>query len=69
MLALPAALLAARGRPWGLALPLMAWLPEPALPFVVIAAVWLPFLAREATFAPDQAGKERATAVLGVLSS
>ncbi len=49
MLMLPAALLAARGRPWGLALPLLSWLPGPALPFVVIAGVWLPFLARPAT--------------------
>jgi hypothetical protein len=47
MLMLPAALLAARGRPWGLALPLLSWLPPVALPFVVIAGVWLPFLARE----------------------
>jgi hypothetical protein len=46
MLMLPAALLAARGRPWGLALPLLSWLPSAALPFVVIASVWLPFLAR-----------------------
>ena len=47
MLMLPAALLAARGRPWGLALPLLSWLPPVALPFVVIAGVWLPFLARD----------------------
>jgi hypothetical protein len=47
MLMLPAALLAARGRPWGLALPLLSWLPAVALPFVVIAGVWLPFTARE----------------------
>jgi hypothetical protein len=46
MLMLPAALLAARGRPWGLALPLLSWLPPVALPFVVIAGVWLPFVAR-----------------------
>lgn len=47
MLMLPAALLAARGRPWGLVLPLLSWLPPVALPFVVIAGVWLPFLARD----------------------
>ena len=46
MLMLPAALLAARGRPWGLALPLLSWLPAAALPFVVMAGAWLPFLAR-----------------------
>jgi hypothetical protein len=69
MLALPAALLAARGRPWGLALPLMAWLPEPALPFVVIAAVWLPFLAREATSVPASSGFDRALAPREMLTS
>jgi hypothetical protein len=47
MLALPAALLAARGHAWGLALPLLSWLPAPVLPFVVVAATWLPFLARD----------------------
>jgi hypothetical protein len=47
MLMLPAALLAARGRPWGLLLPLLSWLPPVALPFVVIAGVWLPFIARD----------------------
>jgi len=47
MLMLPAALLAVRGRPWGLALPLLSWLPPIALPFVVIAGVWLPFTARD----------------------
>jgi hypothetical protein len=47
MLVLPAAFLASRGRTWGLALPLLSWLPGVALPFVVVAAVWLPFFARE----------------------
>ncbi len=47
MLVLPAAFLAARGRSWGLALPLLSWLPGPALPLVALAGVWLPFLARE----------------------
>ena len=47
MLVLPAAFLAARGHSWGLALPLLSWLPGPALPFVALAGVWLPFLARE----------------------
>jgi hypothetical protein len=47
MLLLPAAFLAARGRPWGLALPLLTWLPAPALPIVALAGVWLPFLARD----------------------
>ncbi len=47
MLVLPAAFLAAHGRPWGLALPLLSWLPAVALPFLVLAAVWLPFLGRD----------------------
>lgn len=47
MLVLPAAYLAARGQAWGLALPLASWLPPPVLPFVVLAATWAPFLARE----------------------
>ena len=46
MLVLPAAFLAARGQSWGLALPLLSWLPGPALPFVALAGVWLPFTAR-----------------------
>ena len=47
MLVLPAAFLASRGRAWGLVLPLLTWLPGAALPFVALAGVWLPFLARE----------------------
>jgi Glycosyltransferase family 87 len=46
-LVLPAALLAARGRPIGLLLPLLTWLPAPALPLVVIAATIAPFWARD----------------------
>ena len=37
-LLLPAALLADRGRRWGLLLPLLGWLPEPLLPLVALAA-------------------------------
>ena len=48
LLLLPAALLAARGRPWGLALPLLAWLPGPALPLLAVAACWIPLLGRRA---------------------
>lgn len=44
-LLLPAAFLVERGRWWGLALPLLAWLPAPLLPFVAIAGMLLPFLA------------------------
>jgi hypothetical protein len=43
-LVLPAALLAERGRMWGLALPLLAWLPPPFLPFLAIAGTVLPFV-------------------------
>jgi hypothetical protein len=52
MLILPAAFLAQRGRPWALALPLLSWLPAEALPFVVVVATLLPFIAR----APAPAG-------------
>jgi hypothetical protein len=47
MLVLPAAFLAQRGRPWALLLPLASWLPAELLPFVVVAAVLLPFTARD----------------------
>lgn len=47
MLVLPAAFLVSRGRSWGLALPLLTWLPGPLLPFVAMAGVWLPFAARD----------------------
>jgi hypothetical protein len=47
MLVLPTAFLAARGHAWALALPLLTWLPDVALPFVALAGVWLPFLARD----------------------
>jgi alpha-1,2-mannosyltransferase len=44
-LLLPAAFLAARGRSWGMALPLLAWAPAEMTGLVVMAGVWLPFLA------------------------
>jgi hypothetical protein len=43
-LVLPAALLAERGRWWGLALPLLAWLPPPFMPLLAIAGTLLPFV-------------------------
>jgi hypothetical protein len=46
LLVLPAAFLASRGRPWGLALPLLGWLPEPALPLAALGGTLLPLLAR-----------------------
>ena len=45
ILLLPAALLAARGRWWGLALPLLAWLPDSFLPLVAMAGVVAPLFA------------------------
>lgn len=39
LLLVPAALLADRGRPWGLLLPLAGWLPDPLLPVVAIVAI------------------------------
>jgi hypothetical protein len=44
LLLLPGALLAARGRAWGLALPLLAWLPGPILPLLALAGCWAPVL-------------------------
>jgi hypothetical protein len=44
-LIIPAALLASRGRPWAIFLPLLGWLPLVFLPLVTMAAMLLPFLA------------------------
>jgi hypothetical protein len=41
LLVLPAALLADRGRSWGLALPLLGWLPDPVLPLAAPLAIGL----------------------------
>jgi Glycosyltransferase family 87 len=43
-LLIPAAFLASRGRWWGLALPLLAWLPGAALPVVAIAGILAPLI-------------------------
>ena len=48
VLLLPAAFLTDRGRPWAVAVPLLMWLPHELQPFVAIAALFLPFLARDA---------------------
>jgi hypothetical protein len=58
-LVLPAAFLAQRGRPWALGLPLLSWLPAELLPFVVLLAMALPFLARDA----DASSREKPAAV------
>ena len=52
-LLIPAAFLASRGRPWALALPLLGWLPEAALPAAALAATITPLLARP-RIAPDR---------------
>lgn len=54
LLVIPAAFLAARGRPWALALPLLGWLPEPLLPLAAVAATILPLVPgpREETATP-----------------
>ncbi len=44
-LIVPAAFLAGRGRWWGLGLPLLGWLPPPALPIVAVVGLLVPFLA------------------------
>jgi alpha-1,2-mannosyltransferase len=44
-LLVPAGLLAGRGRPWGLILPLLCWLPQELLPFIAFAGMVLPFAA------------------------
>lgn len=44
LLLLPAALLADRGRPWALVLPLLGWLPEEWLPLVALGATLLPLV-------------------------
>jgi hypothetical protein len=45
LLLIPAAFAAGRGRPWALLLLLLTWLPQPALPFLAIAGMLLPFVA------------------------
>ncbi len=44
LLVLPAAFLAARGWTWAIALPLLAWLPDPVLPWVALLATIAPAL-------------------------
>jgi hypothetical protein len=44
LLLIPAALLAQRGRPWALALPLLGWLPDGAISIAALAGVLLPLV-------------------------
>ena len=46
-LLIPAAFLADRGRPWGLLLPLLGWLPGPVLPLVAVLGMVAPLAAGE----------------------
>ncbi len=62
LLTLPAALLASRNRPWGLALPLLAWLPGPLLALVALAGCWAPMLAAGRSQHRLAAGAEPAAA-------
>lgn len=59
-LIVPGALLAARGRRWGVLLPLLGWLPALLLPFVVAAGMLLPFAAHDRGKAALQVGRDEA---------
>ena len=64
LLVVPAAFLAQRGRPWALLLPLLAWMPEMYLSLLALAALWLPFLARDREEdSHDSADEPEATAM------
>jgi len=54
-LLVPAAFLAGRGRWWGLALPLLGWLPEAWTPLVAIAGVLAPLLPSRVSVSPSPA--------------
>jgi alpha-1,2-mannosyltransferase len=58
LLVIPAAFLAQRGRPWAVALPLLGWLPEVALPLAALSGAVLPLLTIRRTEAPP--GRARA---------
>jgi hypothetical protein len=47
LLAIPAAVLAEHRRPWGLVLPLLAWLPWPVYPAVALLGTLTPLAARD----------------------
>ena len=66
MLIVPAALLAARGRRWGVLLPLLGWLPLVFLPFVATAGMLLPFLAPERGRASLEVGRDEPEAVADI---
>jgi hypothetical protein len=58
------AFLAARGRWWGILLPLLTWLPQEMLGFTAVATTLLPFLARDSRdAAPEPRSAKIATSV------
>jgi hypothetical protein len=58
MLLLPAALLADRGRYWGLALPLLGWLPGDTLPLVALGALLILLLPMRESARPRRGQRE-----------
>jgi hypothetical protein len=62
-LIVPGALLAARGRRWGVLLPLLGWLPLIVLPFVTAAGMLVPFLAKDRGPAALELGADQAQPV------
>ena len=68
-LLLPAAFLAQRGRPLALGLPLLAWLPQPFLPFLAIAATLLPLLAPAVTTEPVRLAEDQPPAGIAASSN
>jgi hypothetical protein len=58
MLLLPAALLADRGRYWGLALPLLGWLPGDTLPLVALGTLLVLLLPMSESARPRRGGRE-----------
>ena len=59
VLLVPAAFLATRGHTWGLLLPLLGWLPEPALPLAAVAATLTPLLAPPLASPPPASAPDR----------
>jgi hypothetical protein len=67
VLIVPAALVAARGRPLAILVPLLAWLPRDVTPFVVAAVMWMPFLVPDEgppAYAPQTADDDLAAAAV-----
>ncbi len=69
MLMVPGALLAARGRRFGVLLPLLGWLPLVLLPFVVVCGTLLPFLAKDRGKSALDVGRDESQPVADVDAS